>query len=140
MQQQKMYLKNVMLSRSQAEMTMCDIRHNSTHNLSQWIVHFEWVNFLVREFYPNKVVFKIHVSRGFPGHPVVRTLVLHCQGLVLIPGQGTKILQAAQCSKKKKRHKWTYLENIYRLRHRKQAHGSQMGKKGWGRNKLVYWG
>ena len=37
----KMYLKNVMLSRSQAQMTTCDIRHKSTRNLSQLIVHFE---------------------------------------------------------------------------------------------------
>ena len=31
----------------------------------------------------------------FSGHPVVKTLCFHCRGLGLIPGQGTKIAQAA---------------------------------------------
>ena len=33
--------------------------------------------------------------REFPGSPVVRTRCFHCQGPGSIPGQGTKILQAA---------------------------------------------
>ena len=36
----------------------------------------------------------------FPGSPVVRTLCLHCQGLGLIPGQKTKILQAMRGGQK----------------------------------------
>ena len=39
--------------------------------------------------------------REFPGSPVVRTLRFHCCGLGSIPGQGTKIPQAVQCSQKK---------------------------------------
>ena len=40
----------------------------------------------------------------FPGSPVVRTLSFQCWGLGSIPGQGTKILYAAWCSKKKPTH------------------------------------
>ena len=32
----------------------------------------------------------------FPGGPVVKTPHLHCRGVGLIPGLGTKILQASQ--------------------------------------------
>ena len=35
--------------------------------------------------------------REFPGGPVVRTPRSHCRGLGSIPGQGTKIPQAAWC-------------------------------------------
>ena len=41
--------------------------------------------------------------REFPGSPVVRTWHFHCQGLGLIPGQGTKILQAEWHGQKKKK-------------------------------------
>ena len=39
---------------------------------------------------------------GFPDGPVVRTRNFHCDGLGLIPGQRTEILQAVRCGKKKK--------------------------------------
>ena len=39
----------------------------------------------------------------FPGGPVVRTRCLHWQGTGAIPGQGTKIPQAAQCGQKEKK-------------------------------------
>ena len=38
----------------------------------------------------------------FPGGPVVRTWRFYCWGPGSIPGWGTKILQAMQCSQKKK--------------------------------------
>ena len=41
--------------------------------------------------------------REFPGGPVVRTRRFHCQGSGSIPGQGTKIPQAARPKKKKKK-------------------------------------
>ena len=37
----------------------------------------------------------------FPGGPVVRIQRFHCRGLGSIPGQGTKIPQAAQHGQKK---------------------------------------
>ena len=42
---------------------------------------------------------------GFPGSPVVRTRRFHCHGPGSIPGQGTKITQAAQHSQRKKEEK-----------------------------------
>ena len=36
---------------------------------------------------------------------MVRTWCFHCCGLGSIPGRGTKILQAVQCSQKKKKEK-----------------------------------
>ena len=39
----------------------------------------------------------------FPGGPVIKTLCFHCLGPGLITVQGTKILQAAQHSQKKKK-------------------------------------
>ena len=41
----------------------------------------------------------------FPGGPVIKTLCFHCLGPGLITVQGTKILQAAQHSQKKKKKK-----------------------------------
>ena len=41
--------------------------------------------------------------REFPGSPMADTQCLHCQGLGSIPGQGTKMPQAAQSSQKKER-------------------------------------
>ena len=38
----------------------------------------------------------------FPGGPVVRTQCFHCCDPASIAGQGTKILQASQCSQKQK--------------------------------------
>ena len=43
--------------------------------------------------------------RKFPGGPVVRTQLFHCQSPSLIPARGAKILQAAQCSQKRKKNK-----------------------------------
>ena len=45
---------------------------------------------------------KNYVYRDLPGSPVVRTQCFHCWGPGLIPGQGTKILQATWHSQKKK--------------------------------------
>ena len=46
----------------------------------------------------------------FPGSSAVRTPQFHLGGrrwgVCLIPGQGTKVLQAAQCSQKKKGVGW----------------------------------
>ena len=43
--------------------------------------------------------------REFPGGPVLRTPHFHCQGPGSIPGQGTKIPQAAQHDQKRKKKK-----------------------------------
>ena len=54
------------------------------------------------------------MSREFPGHPVVRTQCFHCHGPGSIPGQGTKIMQATQPKKKKKKlYTDIYIYNIY---------------------------
>ena len=45
------------------------------------------------------------LGREFPGGPELRTWCVHFWGTGLIPGQGTKILQALQCWKKKKKKK-----------------------------------
>ena len=42
------------------------------------------------------------LRREFPGGPELRIWCFHFWGTGLIPGQGTKILQALQCCKKKK--------------------------------------
>ena len=42
------------------------------------------------------------MGREFPGSPVVRIWCFHCCGLGSIPGQGTKISKAMQCSQRKK--------------------------------------
>ena len=42
------------------------------------------------------------LRREFPGGPELRIWCFHFWGVGLIPGQGTKILQALQCCKKKK--------------------------------------
>ena len=52
----------------------------------------------------------IHLGES-PGSPVVRIPCSHCGGLGLIPGRGTKILQAAQHGQKKKIH----LEDTVRI-------------------------
>ena len=44
-------------------------------------------------------------SQELPGCPVVRTWHFYCQGHGLIPGWGTKILQASWYSQKKKKKK-----------------------------------
>ena len=44
-------------------------------------------------------------NREYPGGPEVRTQHFHGRGLGLIPGQETKISQAAQCSPKTKKQK-----------------------------------
>ena len=44
-------------------------------------------------------------SQELPGGPVVRTWHFYCQGHGLIPGRGTKILQASWHSQKKKKKK-----------------------------------
>ena len=50
----------------------------------------------------------------FPDGPVVRTQRFHCRGPSSIPGRGTKILQATQCSQK---NKWfSYLEEVLKNR------------------------
>ena len=49
--------------------------------------------------------FKSKEFREFPGGPVVRTRSFHCWGPGSIPGQGTKIPQAAQCGQEKKKKK-----------------------------------
>ena len=41
----------------------------------------------------------------FPGGPVVKNQCFHCRGTGSIPGQGTKVPQAVQCSQKKKKKK-----------------------------------
>ena len=53
-----------------------------------------------------------HVGWEFPGGPVVRAPCFHCEGPGSIPGQGTKILQAARCGQKKKKstHVGEYVE------------------------------
>ena len=44
----------------------------------------------------------------FPGSRVIRTQHFHFQGMGLIPGWGTKILQATQCiGREKKKHDLT---------------------------------
>ena len=43
------------------------------------------------------------MSWKFPDGLVIRTQHFHCQGPGSIPGQGTKILQAMQRGKKKKK-------------------------------------
>ena len=45
------------------------------------------------------------IKDKFPGGPVVRTQCFHCRGLSLIASRGTKILQAVQHVKKKKKKK-----------------------------------
>ena len=45
------------------------------------------------------------LRREFPGGPELRIWCFHFWGVGLIPGQGTKILQALQCCKKKKKKK-----------------------------------
>ena len=44
----------------------------------------------------------LRVGWGFPNSLVVRTLHLHCRGPGSILGRETTILQAMQCSQKKK--------------------------------------
>ena len=51
------------------------------------IVKSQWQRFL-------KAAKKKDGSWEFPGGPVVRTQCFYCQGPGLIPGRGTKILQA----------------------------------------------
>ena len=53
--------------------------------------------------HPNPSTCKIKKTRDFPGGPVVRTLRFHCRGSGSIPGQGTKILQAAKPKQKKQK-------------------------------------
>ena len=48
-------------------------------------------------------MFKHRKGGYFPGGPVVRTRCFHCQGLGLIPGQGTKTRKPCGDQKKKKR-------------------------------------
>ena len=43
--------------------------------------------------------------RDFPGGPAVRVPCSHCRGPGFIPGGGTKLPQAVQCSQKKKKKK-----------------------------------
>ena len=50
-----------------------------------------------------KIKFKMPLFREFPGGPVVRNRHFHCQGLGLIPGWGTEILQATPCGQIKKK-------------------------------------
>ena len=50
--------------------------------------------------------------REFPGSPVVKTWHFHCQGLGLIPGQGTKILQAEWQDQKKKKRNFTGIGRV----------------------------
>ena len=58
-----------------------------------------------------KFLYYVHLIRShiksthweFPGGPVVKTWCFHCHGPGSIAGGGTKILQAAQCSQKKKK-------------------------------------
>ena len=47
---------------------------------------------------------KYWIKCDFPVSPVVRMWRFHCCGLDSIPGWGTKILQAAWCSQKKKKY------------------------------------
>ena len=54
---------------------------------------------------PLKRLHKKILSWEFPGGPVVRTRRFHCCGLSSIPGQGTKIPQAAWHGQKKKKKK-----------------------------------
>ena len=58
---------------------------------------FKVLNFIfLRLFSPTRFLCKRKSSRATPWHPVVRTQHFHWQGPGSIPGQGTKILQAAQ--------------------------------------------
>ena len=49
----------------------------------------------------------MYKPREFPSNPAVRNLHFHCKDLDLIPVQGTKIPQAAWCSRKKKKNLMT---------------------------------
>ena len=57
----------------------------------------------LREFVANRPALQgmLKVLREFPGSPVVGTWSFHCPGPGSIPGQGTNILQAVQCGRKK---------------------------------------
>ena len=65
----------------------------TTPGQRKWVARVTGLNLIVRE----------EESEEFPGSPVVRVSRFHCQGRWLIPGQGTKILQAGQCGQKKKK-------------------------------------
>ena len=71
-------------------------------------------------------------GREFPGSPVVRTLYSHCQGPGSVPGQGTKISQAAEWDQKEK--KWMGNLRLHRIRKEKEIgrrnHGQQQHLRG----------
>ena len=55
--------------------------------------------------------------RDLPGGPVARTQRFHCWGLGLIPGWGTKILEAVRPAKKKKHNEMPFKPPLERLKH-----------------------
>ena len=58
---------------------------------------FKLLNFIfLRLFSPTRFLCKRKSSRATPWHPLLRTQHFYWQGPGSIPGQGTKILQAAQ--------------------------------------------
>ena len=71
-------------------------------------------------------------GREFPGSPVVRTLYSHCQGPGSVPGQGTKISQAAEWDQKEK--KWMGNLRLDRIRKEREIgrrnHGQQQRLRG----------
>ena len=55
------------------------------------------------------IYFEMHKKckmEEFPGDPVARTQHFYCNDAGSIPSQGTKIPQATQCGKKKKKVRW----------------------------------
>ena len=58
------------------------------------------------------MLFKNDVSWDFPGGPAVKTLSWHCRRQGFLPGHGTKILGAWQCSPPPPKKNISFLHNI----------------------------
>ena len=50
------------------------------------------------------------MDRDFPGLPVIRAQCFHYLDMGSVPSQGTKILQAVQCSQRKEKIRWSFIK------------------------------